>query len=117
VCYYINFQLPFRRTELGFDTLDLDLDLVIQPTFDWEWKDVDEFQRGVASGGIRLEWVNEIGHAKEEVLARLEKREYPLDSSWLNWRPDSKWTVPMLPEGWDVIDESFRRSGSQPDSL
>ncbi len=30
VGYYINFQIPFRRTPLGFDTFDLDLDLLIE---------------------------------------------------------------------------------------
>ncbi len=103
-CYYINFQIPFRRTQLGFDTLDLDLDLVIQPSFEWQWKDVDEFQRGINSGGIRLDWVKAIEQAKGEVLARLEKREYPLDSAWLNWRPDPDWSPPSLPDSWDVVD-------------
>ena len=28
--FYINFQLPFRRSHAGFDTLDLTLDLVVK---------------------------------------------------------------------------------------
>jgi protein associated with RNAse G/E len=104
VCYYINFQLPFRRTRLGFDTLDLDLDLVIEASYDWQWKDIDDFQRGIKSGGIKLEWVQQIEQAQEEVLARLEKRSYPLDAAWMNWRPDPIWSPPCLPEDWDAVD-------------
>ena len=103
LCYYINFQLPFRRTRLGFDTLDLDLDIVIQPSHDWQWKDMDEYQRGIRAGGIRPDWVKKIEEAQKDVFARVEKRAYPLDASWFNWRPDSNWSAPKLPENWDQI--------------
>ena len=104
VCYYINFQLPFRRTLLGFDTLDLDLDIVIQASFEWEWKDMDEYHNGIRAGGIQSEWVREIEHAKKEVFTRLEQRQYPLNSSWFNWRPNPNWDVPCLPVNWEVVD-------------
>lgn len=103
-CYYINFQLPFRRTRLGFDTLDLDLDIVIEANYDWRWKDVDEFEHAIKSGGIQLEWVKEVAQAQEEVFARLEKRTYPLDAKWLAWRPDPTWSPPCLPADWDAVD-------------
>src|SRR5262245_58500529 len=31
ICYYNNFQLPFQRSHFSIDTLDLDLDLIINP--------------------------------------------------------------------------------------
>jgi protein associated with RNAse G/E len=104
VCYYINFQLPFHRTTLGFDTLDLDLDIVIETPQKWKWKDENEYQRGIRAGGIRTDWVKEIERAQNEVFNRMEKHIYPLDASWLNWRPDPTWTVPYLPENWDEVD-------------
>lgn len=100
VCYYINFQLPFRRTPLGFDTLDLDLDIVVDDTRNWIWKDEEEYRAGVCSGAIRPEWVAGIEHAQNEVLARIEKRLYPLDDSWLNWQPAPTLSTPYLPENW-----------------
>jgi len=102
VCYYINFQLPIQRTCLGFDTLDLDLDLEIDASHDWHWKDVDDYERGICKGGIQLEWVKNIEQAQKEVFARIEKRAYPLDASWLNWRPDPAWLAPCLPEDWNA---------------
>jgi protein associated with RNAse G/E len=104
ICYYINFQLPFRRTPLGFDTLDLDLDILIEATHKWKWKDEDEYQNGIHTGGIKPEWVGEIERAQNEVLARIEKHIYPLDASWLNWHPDATWAVPYLPENWDEVN-------------
>ena len=104
VCYYINFQLPFRRTPLGFDTLDLDLDIVVEPTQKWEWKDVEEYKQGISVGGIQSDWVNEIDYAQSEVITRIENHTYPLDASWLNWRPDPTWTAPYLPQNWEEVN-------------
>jgi hypothetical protein len=52
---------------------------------------------------IAPEWVQEIERAKPEILARIEKRHYPFDGSWLDWQPDPTWAPPTLPENWDKI--------------
>jgi predicted RNA-binding protein associated with RNAse of E/G family len=103
LCYYINFQLPFQRTHRGIDTLDLDLDLIINPDFSYEWKDVDDYQKAIENGVIFPEWVQGIEAAKQEIFEKLEKRQYPFDGSWLNWMPDTTWSPPKLPENWDKI--------------
>jgi protein associated with RNAse G/E len=102
-CYYINFQLPYRRSPCGFDTLDLDLDIVINPQGEWHWKDVDDYQQGIAEGGILPEWVAGIEQAQPEVFDRINQHRYPLDDSWLAWRPDPVWVAPTLPENWKVV--------------
>jgi protein associated with RNAse G/E len=101
VSYYINFQLPIQRTQLGFDTLDLDLDMVIEDSHTWQWKDMNEYERGIHTGGIQPDWVKNIEQAQQEVFTRIKERAYPLDASWLNWRPDPAWDLPRLPENWD----------------
>jgi len=103
LCYYINFQLPFKRSHCGIDTLDLDLDLIINPDFTVEWKDVDDYQRAIENEVIFPEWIDGIEAAKQEILEKLEKRQYPFDGSWLNWMPDPNWSPPKLPENWDKI--------------
>ena len=103
LCYYINFQLPLRRTRLGFDSFDLDLDIIIEPNFEWRWKDVEEYQKGIQLGILRPEWIREIDSSKADVFEKLEKRRYPFDGSWLDWKPDPAWIPPTLPEGWDRI--------------
>jgi protein associated with RNAse G/E len=103
LCYYVNFQLPFRRSETGFDTFDLELDIIIEPTYEWRWKDLDEYQKGIECGILRQEWIQEIDAAKQEIFDRLEKRQYTFNGSWLNWLPDRTWSTPKLPEQWDKI--------------
>ena len=104
LCYYINFQLPFRRTGIGFDTLDLELDLIVEPTYDWRWKDLDDYQRGMEYGILLGDWVQEIEAAKQEIFVRLKERDYPFNGSWLHWLPDPGWSPPTLPENWYKIE-------------
>ena len=103
LCYYINFQIPFQRSQIGFDTLDLELDMIINPDNSWKIKDVDDYQKGVENGTILHEWTQEIETAKNKVLDKLADKQYPLDGFWLNWLPDSNWSAPKLPENWDEI--------------
>jgi protein associated with RNAse G/E len=103
LCYYINFQLPFRRSQFGFDTLDLDLDIVIDPDYSWNWKDEDDYRRGIQEGGIRGEWLQEVERSKGEVLERIEQHKHPLDGAWVDWRPQPNWKAPVLTEGWQTI--------------
>jgi protein associated with RNAse G/E len=103
LCYYINFQLPFKRTDYNIDTLDLDLDIVINPDFSYEWKDIEDYQKGIETGIILPKWANEIEIAKKEVLNKLERRAYPFDNSWLNWLPDPNFVLPQLPENWHEV--------------
>ena len=101
--YYINFQLPFTRNPGGFDTLDLELDIEVNPDFSFQWKDVDDYEKGIQTGIILPEWVEEIEIAKTEIVDRLEKRQYPFDGSWLDWLPDPALRPPTLLENWDKI--------------
>ncbi|MEV8062389.1 DUF402 domain-containing protein [Streptomyces antimycoticus] len=42
--WYVNFEYPTRRTDDGFDTFDLTVDLLIAPDLSsWQWKDEDEY--------------------------------------------------------------------------
>lgn len=102
-CYYINFQLPYSRSHCGFDTLDLDLDIVIDPNYNWTWKDLEDYHNGVREGSIRNEWVNGVEQSQTEIFDRINKRIYPLDSSWRNWQPNRTWFSPTLIEKWQEI--------------
>lgn len=103
LCYYINFQLPYQRSHCGFDTLDLELDLVVDPAFIWNWKDEDTYHEGIREGCIQAHWVQEIERAQPEIFARIQGRCYPVDGSWINWRPDAAWIPPRLPERWNEL--------------
>jgi predicted RNA-binding protein associated with RNAse of E/G family len=102
--YYLNFQLPFQRSQMGIDTLDLELDLIIHPDFSYEWKDMDDYEKGIETEIILPEWMRGIETAKREILDRLEERQYPYDGSWLDWKPEPAWAPPGLPKGWDQVE-------------
>ena len=101
--YYINFQLPYWRSHCGFDTLDLDLDIVVDPGYHWEWKDEEDYQEGIREGGILDEWAQGIERSKAEVFDRIRQQSDPINGSWLTWRPDPGWVAPRLPENWQVV--------------
>lgn len=99
--YYINFQTPFQRSPIGFDTLDLELDIVIDPQFIWEWKDELGYAEGLREGCIPNTAVDAIEHAKPGIYEMISRQLYPLDGSWVNWRPDPAWQPARLPDGWE----------------
>jgi protein associated with RNAse G/E len=101
--YYINFQIPFRKGECNLDTLDLDLDLVIHPNFSLEWKDLDDYQKAIDHGIISDEWSREIEKAKQDVLDKLERWQYPLNGAWVDWKPDPTWPIPTLSGNWNKL--------------
>ncbi|MCC6259521.1 MAG: DUF402 domain-containing protein [Anaerolineales bacterium] len=103
LCYYVNFQLPYKRNNAKFQTLDLEIDLVIEPDFNWHWKDEEDYQAGVDLNIITKAWVQEIELAKREIFDTLERRAYPFDGAWLNWNPDPNWGLPTLPSNWDEV--------------
>ena len=39
--WYVNLEAPFVRTDIGVDTTDNSLDLVVTPDFECRWKDVE----------------------------------------------------------------------------
>ncbi len=103
LCYYINFQLPFWRSECGFDSLDLELDIVIDPEHKWHWKDEGDYRKGIDSNIILKKWIDEIEIAKLDIFKKIEEQKYPLDGKWLNWKPDINWTTPKLSVNWDKV--------------
>ena len=103
LCYYVNFQAPFQRRYDNVDTLDFELDLIINPDFSMEWKDENDYQMAIDHGLVLPEWLDEIEKAKPEILERIENRQYPFDGSWLDWKPDPSWKPPKLPENWDKL--------------
>lgn len=94
--WYVNFQLPLRRSRFGFDTMDLVLDARISPSFEWSWKDEKDFadarRRGIFDATVE-DAVR--GHAAQ-VQDILDRREGPFADHWRLWR-SPKLAVPSLP--------------------
>lgn len=98
--YYVNFEEPFRRTAVGFDTNDHTLDIMVKPDLAWQWKDREEFDALVASGNFSSEFGLSIEEAAREVLGMIERRSAPFDGGWATWAPPADWTLPVLHARW-----------------
>lgn len=101
--WYVNLQRPFRRSRLGFETMDLALDLIIDPDGSWRWKDEDELEIFVARGVFERDLPARL---RAEALGVVEIAEHgggPFGEPWPEWRPDPGWQLPELPPGWNRI--------------
>ena len=104
--WYVNLQRPISRTTRGFETMDLVLDLIIDPDRTWRWKDEDELETWVERGVCVPELAQRLRAEGLEVAARAERDEPPFSEPWHEWRPDPSWELPELPEGWNVLSDS-----------
>ncbi|MGH2585742.1 MAG: DUF402 domain-containing protein [Dehalococcoidia bacterium] len=100
--YYVNFEEPFRRTAIGFDTNDHMLDIVVTPELTWSWKDAEDFDARVQDGIYSSEFAVAVRAEAERVIAAIEARRPPFGDGWERWLPDPNWTVPELPPAWET---------------
>lgn len=104
--WYVNFQLPFRKTVRTIDTLDLEIDLIVEPDKTSRWKDESEYQEGVRRGSIPAEQARAVEKARLEVVGLIAGGS-PLfdDPRWHDWQPQRGWTPPQLPDDWSVVEQ------------
>ncbi|MFJ9434795.1 DUF402 domain-containing protein [Streptomyces sp. NPDC101490] len=100
--WYVNFEHPTCRTEDGFDTFDLTVDLVVAPDLTgWEWKDEDEDEYAhVRCLGIVSDTEHQaVDAARGEVLGMLADRSgvFAQAERSASWRWEPSWPTPSLP--------------------
>lgn len=101
--WYVNLEDPLRRSEVGFDTLDHKLDVIVELDGSWRWKDEDELAESIGRGLIPATHEPKLRDAAVGAVGRILDREPPFDRDWTTWRPDPSWPVPELPEGWERV--------------
>jgi hypothetical protein len=101
--WYVNLQEPFRRSAIGFEMLDLALDLIIDADGTWRWKDEDELETFVARGVFEPVLPARLRAEALGVVAAAERGEGPFGEPWPEWRPDPAWRLPELRVGWDRL--------------
>jgi predicted RNA-binding protein associated with RNAse of E/G family len=100
--YYVNFEEPFRRTPIGFDTNDHQLDIVVSPDRRWSWKDEDVVAERMRDGSFSHELVDAMHDQGREVVRAIELGSPPFDGARAAWRPSAGWTVPRLHPRWNT---------------
>ncbi len=89
--WYVNLQEPFRRTEAGYDTQDLELDIWLPAGGGWEWKDADVLEERIHEGRYTAAQVEEIWAEGHRVVHELEAGRRWWDPWWALWEPDPAW--------------------------
>ena len=108
--WYVNIQEPYRRTPLGYDTQDLELDIWIPRRGRWQWKDLDKLEARVREGRFTPDQVEAIKSEGARVAADLDAGRRWWDEAWASWRPDPAWPTP----DWSQLPKSaihMRTSG------
>jgi len=101
--WYINFETPFERTAIGFDTEDLELDIVIRPDRSWEFKDIDLLWQRLDEGRFTLLEVRRILELGDSIGAMVDSGRWWWDHRWTDWVPDPTWDVPKITPGWEQV--------------
>lgn len=104
--WYINFQDPYRRTPIGFDTHDREVDLWSEDGVTWHRKDFERLQLRVVKGTYTPEEAAEVLADAQRVEAELLAGKRWWDDSWTRWAPSDDWPQPTLPEGWEKMKTS-----------
>lgn len=96
-CWYLNLQDPLVRRRRGFDTQDLELDVVVRPDGSWAFKDAELMPERVASGRFTPGEAEGILALGDEVAAMLDAGTTWWDPAWIEWEPNPSWTAPPPP--------------------
>lgn len=100
--YYVNFEEPFRRTAIGVDTNDHQLDIVVAPDLSWIWKDEDIVRDRQRTGDFSDDLVRRIYEEAHDVIRTIETRAFPFDGTWRDWRRDASRGMPVLHPRWNA---------------
>lgn len=105
--WYINLELPWVRTSIGFDSQDWTLDVVATRDGEGGWsvryKDEDELAFYAGEGLVSEVDRAMIEQAGEEAIAAVHAGVFPFNTDWSHWIPVSDWPAPQMPEGWAVL--------------
>jgi hypothetical protein len=89
--WYVNLQEPFRRTAVGYDTQDLELDIWLPLDAPWEWKDDELLEQRVQEGRFTAAQVAAIRAEGARIAADLDDGRRWWSGDWASWTPDPGW--------------------------
>ena len=106
--WYVNLQTDFVRTSIGYDTQDLELDLVVRPDGTWFTKDRELLDQRVEEGRFSPALRDAIVELGDRLATELDAGRHWWDHRWAEWTPPAEWVDPALPAGWAVTAPGHR---------
>ena len=85
--WYLNIQEPFRRAAHGYDTQDLELDVVLHPDGRVELKDDELLDVRVREGRFTEDQARAARAEAERIQRELRAGRRWWDAAWARWRP------------------------------
>jgi hypothetical protein len=95
--WYINLQQPFRRTAIGYDTQDLELDIWVPIDGPIEWKDAEVLEQRMREGRYTPDQIAATRAEATGITAELEAGKRWWSDEWAEWRPNPGWPTPDFP--------------------
>jgi predicted RNA-binding protein associated with RNAse of E/G family len=103
--WYVNFELPYSETPRGLDTMDLILDLPIDPSGEYEWKDQADYDEALRRGLLTPEIAEALVGETTRVLAQLAAAEGPFAPHWTAY--SEKHPIPELPHEYRAAGQAW----------
>jgi predicted RNA-binding protein associated with RNAse of E/G family len=97
--WYVNLQRPFVRTSAGIETMDLMLDVLVEPDRSWRLKDEDELDVLVSAGIFDGRTERRVRAEARRVIEAVERWDEPFSDGWHARRPEPL-PLPVLPADW-----------------
>ncbi len=113
--WYLNLQTAFVRTDDGYDTQDLELDIIFAPDGGLALKDDELLDERVADGRFSRELVDWIRGYGAELVTRLDRDGPWWDTTWAAWSPPPEWDDPTQWEARDLPARIPIAEGRRPD--
>ena len=82
VCWYVQLQAPTIETGGALETTDHALDVIVEPSGAWRWKDEDDFAEAQQLGIFTRAEAAAVRAEGERVIAAR-----PWPTGWEDWRP------------------------------
>lgn len=102
-CWYVNLEQPFRRSAIGIDSLDHELDLWSEDGVTWHLKDEERVKQCVAAGRFDEREAERIRADAAAFRVEYDRNGPWWDPGWAQWEPPPGLVVPSLPDGWQHV--------------
>jgi len=103
--WYVNVETPPVRWDdgnaAGFDSDDLELDVVVAPDRSCVLKDEDELDAAVHAGDLSARVADRTRLEAAAAIDAATAGRPPFDGRWTEFVPDPSWALPELPDGWN----------------